>query len=311
MLSQLRARMHLYDFNASWEDIIELTSWYTLQFLHLSYLVSSHLLHSILFSSKISVLILHQVIISYVLINHLFPIRIYRHARRLLSQCKCRHLQFCPSLKALFDCHCALFTCCFPRLFWFHIPHVCRLSWICTTWNTLFLAVICVSKAKSVKCLSYYATAIGLTYIAIGLLSGLYMVYLQMAVNEIPSTVASAHDHFLYMSILIVILGMAMSGWASLIAEKRFNLTGSLLRSAQTSVALLALGAIITFLLLGADASTRIDRIRPILNWLPTGCCRLDSGRKKIQVKPNRKAHAPLFSHSSARASWAQNRACS
>jgi len=39
-----------------------------------------------------------------------------------------------------------------------------------------------------------------------------------------------------------------MSSWARYVAEKRFSLTGGLMMSAQASVALLALGAIINFL---------------------------------------------------------------
>jgi len=50
------------------------------------------------------------------------------------------------------------------------------------------------------------------------------------------------------MSILILIVGLAMANWARGISEKRFTLSGGQLRSAQASVVLLALGAIIAFI---------------------------------------------------------------
>ena len=103
-------------------------------------------------------------------------------------------------------------------------------------------------EAKRVERLSNYTTSIGLIYVVIGLLCGFYLVYLRVNEIDAPAMLSPAHGHFLCLSTLIVIIGVAMSGWARYIAEKRFSLTDGLMMSAQASVALLALGAIITFL---------------------------------------------------------------
>lgn len=106
---------------------------------------------------------------------------------------------------------------------------------------------------KSVKKLADYAVSVGLIYIVIGLLSGFYLVYLTMQGGEIPSLVGSAHSHFLCMSILIIIVGLLMHKWSEEIKEKKVTLTTGKLRSAQTSVFLIALGAILTFVFLSAQ----------------------------------------------------------
>ena len=100
-------------------------------------------------------------------------------------------------------------------------------------------------EAKSVERLSHYMTSIGLIYVVIGLLGGLYLAYPQV---DVLAMLEPALDSFLCLSIIILIVGVAMSGWARYVAEKRFSLTGGLMMSAQASVALLALGAIISFL---------------------------------------------------------------
>ncbi|MFQ5759051.1 MAG: hypothetical protein ACE5IF_05185, partial [Candidatus Bathyarchaeia archaeon] len=110
-----------------------------------------------------------------------------------------------------------------------------------------------LSESKNVECLSYYTTSIGLIYVVIGLLSGFYLVYLLMTTGSIPSMLVSAHSHFLCMSILILIVGLAMTNWARLIAEKKVTLSGGQLRSAQASVGLLALGDIIAFIAYSAQ----------------------------------------------------------
>lgn len=113
--------------------------------------------------------------------------------------------------------------------------------------------MICLSEAKSVECLSYYTTSIGLIYVVIGLLSGFYLVYLNMINASIPSLLTAAHGHFLCMSILILIVGLAMTNWARGISEKRFTLSGGQLRSAQASVVLLALGDIMALIFYSAQ----------------------------------------------------------
>jgi len=80
------------------------------------------------------------------------------------------------------------------------------------------------------------------------LLSGFGLVYILMTTGSIPSMMTSAHSHFLCMSTLILIVGLAMKNWAREIEAKRVALSSGQLRSAQASVALLALGAIITFI---------------------------------------------------------------
>lgn len=104
-----------------------------------------------------------------------------------------------------------------------------------------------MGEAKSVECLSYYATSIGLLYVVIGLLSGFYLGYVKVTEESIPSTMISGHSHFLCLSILILIVGLAMRNWAREIEDKKFTLTGGQFRSAQASVVLMASGAIITF----------------------------------------------------------------
>ena len=103
-------------------------------------------------------------------------------------------------------------------------------------------------EAKSVERLSHYATSIGLIYVLIGLLSSLYLAYLQVYEMDVPAMLEPANESLLCLSIIILIVGVAMSGWARYVAEKRFSLTGGLMMSAQASVALLALGAITNFL---------------------------------------------------------------
>ena len=105
-----------------------------------------------------------------------------------------------------------------------------------------------MSEAKDVERLSFYTTSIALIYIVIGLLSGFGLVYILMTTHSIPSMVVSAHSHFLCMSILILIVGLAMKSWAREIEEKKITLSGGKLRSAQASVVLLALGDVIAFI---------------------------------------------------------------
>jgi len=105
-----------------------------------------------------------------------------------------------------------------------------------------------LSEAKDVERLSFYTTSIALIYIVIGLLSGFGLVYILMTTHSIPSMVVSAHSHFLCMSILILIVGLAMKSWAREIEEKKITLSGGKLRSAQASVVLLALGDVIAFI---------------------------------------------------------------
>jgi hypothetical protein len=110
-----------------------------------------------------------------------------------------------------------------------------------------------LSESKDVECLSYYATSIGLIYVVIGLLSGFYIGYIHMTTESVPSAMLSGHSHFLCMSTLILIVGLAMRNWAREIEDKRVGLSGGQLRSAQASVILLALGSIITFFSYLAD----------------------------------------------------------
>jgi len=105
-----------------------------------------------------------------------------------------------------------------------------------------------LSEAKDVERLSFYTTSIALIYIVIGLLSGFGLVYILMTTHSIPSMVVSAHSHFLCMSILILIVGLAMKSWAREVEEKKITLSGGKLRSAQASVVLLALGDVIAFI---------------------------------------------------------------
>ena len=104
------------------------------------------------------------------------------------------------------------------------------------------------SEVRRVECLSYYATSVGLIYVVIGLLSGFYLGYVKVTLESIPSAMVSGHSHFLCLSILILVVGFAMRNWAREIEDKRFSLTEGQFRSAQVSVVLLALGAIITFI---------------------------------------------------------------
>ena len=105
-----------------------------------------------------------------------------------------------------------------------------------------------MTEAKSIEKLSYYTTSIGLIYVVIGILGGFYLVYTLISGGSPPSMMISAHSHFLCMSTLILIVGIAMRNWATEIENGRFILSGALLRAAQISVALLALGNIITFI---------------------------------------------------------------
>lgn len=102
-----------------------------------------------------------------------------------------------------------------------------------------------MSEAKSVDCLSYYAIIIGLIYVAIGLLNGFNLVYILMTSESLPRGMASAHSHFLCMSILILVVGLGMRNWARDIEDKRITSSRRDVRYAQTSVFLLALGAIL------------------------------------------------------------------
>ena len=104
-----------------------------------------------------------------------------------------------------------------------------------------------MSEAKSVESLSYYTTSVGLVYVVIGLLSEFGMVYVQVTGGSISGTI-SAHNHFLCMSILILIVGLAMKNWAREIREGRFTISGGQLKSAEASAFMLALGAIIAFI---------------------------------------------------------------
>jgi len=96
-------------------------------------------------------------------------------------------------------------------------------------------------------------TSIGLIYVVIGLLDGFYLAYLDMTTGEIPSMLVSANSHFLCMSIIILIAALAMVNWAKAISEGKFTLTSGQLRSAQASVVLLALGAIIALIFYSAQ----------------------------------------------------------
>ena len=108
-------------------------------------------------------------------------------------------------------------------------------------------------EAKNVERLSYYTTGIALIYLVIGLLSGFWLVYIKATEDSIPDLVVSAHSHFLCMSIIILIVGLAMKNWAREIKEGKFDLSRGRLRSAQASITLLALGNIITFAFLSVE----------------------------------------------------------
>jgi len=105
-------------------------------------------------------------------------------------------------------------------------------------------------EAKNVERLSYYTLSIALVYIVIGLLSGFGLAYIKATKDSIPDLIVSAHSHFLCMSILILLVGLAMKNWAREIELGKLFVTTNQLKSAQASVVLLAVGAIITFVLL-------------------------------------------------------------
>lgn len=137
-----------------------------------------------------------------------------------------------------------------------------------------------MSESKNVECLSYYATSVGLIYVVIGLLYGFYLGYMHMTADSVPNTMLSAHSHFLCMSTLILIVGLAMRNWAREIEDKRVALSGGQLRSAQASVILLAIGAVITFisypaqmpeLVLFGDALYFIGFLMVALGWILGG----------------------------------------
>jgi hypothetical protein len=102
-------------------------------------------------------------------------------------------------------------------------------------------------EAKKIEAISYYTISISLVYILIGLLSGFFLVYMIMSGSSIPGLMTSAHSHFLCMSTITLIIGVAMNSWASQIREERFSLTGGFYRAAQVSIILLALGNIMAF----------------------------------------------------------------
>ena len=101
---------------------------------------------------------------------------------------------------------------------------------------------------KNVERLAYYTTSIGLLYVVLGMLSGLYLGYMIAAGNLIPDYMSSAHSHILCLGILILVVGLAMKSWARETREKKIVLTSGRLKSAQVSVFLLALGTIVAFI---------------------------------------------------------------
>jgi len=105
-----------------------------------------------------------------------------------------------------------------------------------------------LTTAKRVMWFSYYTTGIGLVYVVIGLVSGFCLGYVQSTQENIASMLISAHAHFLCMSILILFVGLAMKNWAREIEEKRVTASSVQLKSAITSVILLLVGAIVTFI---------------------------------------------------------------
>lgn len=84
--------------------------------------------------------------------------------------------------------------------------------------------------AKNVEKLAHIASSIALIYIIIALIGGFGMVYLKETEDTLKDYVVSAHSHFLCMSILILIIGIAMSNWARDLEVGKYTLTGGQLQ---------------------------------------------------------------------------------
>jgi len=101
-----------------------------------------------------------------------------------------------------------------------------------------------LSEVQKIGRLAYIATSIGLVYILVGLFFGFYLAF----AGEAPRLLISSHSHLLCMSTIIVVVGVMMKHWERELELKKFTLKPFQLRSAQVSVILLALGAIVAFI---------------------------------------------------------------
>lgn len=110
-----------------------------------------------------------------------------------------------------------------------------------------------MSDVESVERLSFFATSIGLIFVVIGLLNGFGLVYMLMTKGSIPGMMVSAHSHFLCMSTIILVAGLAMRNWAREIDRTKTALKRSHLGSAKSSVALLVIGNMVAFIFYSAN----------------------------------------------------------
>ena len=104
-------------------------------------------------------------------------------------------------------------------------------------------------EAKDVRKMGHFWVTIGLIYLVIDLIVGIWIFYRDINGEVIEVHIVSAFNRFLYMSIIITIIGALGTLWSVGIGSGIHKITNGQFRSAQASGVLLSLGAILTFIL--------------------------------------------------------------
>ena len=104
-------------------------------------------------------------------------------------------------------------------------------------------------EAKEIRRLGHGLVNIGLIYLVIALIVGIWIFYQDINDEIVEVYIASAFTRFLYMSIIITIIGAMINLWSIGTDRGIYRVTNGQLRSAQISGVLLTLGAILTLVL--------------------------------------------------------------
>jgi hypothetical protein len=102
---------------------------------------------------------------------------------------------------------------------------------------------------KDVRNMGHFWSSIGLFYLVIALIVGIWIFYQDVNNVIVEKHITSAFNHLLYMSIIIMIIGVMGVLWSVGIGKGIHKISNSKFRSAQASGVLLALGAILTFIM--------------------------------------------------------------
>lgn len=108
-------------------------------------------------------------------------------------------------------------------------------------------------EAKDVRKMGHSMISIGLIFLMISMIVGIWIFYKDINDEIVEAHIVSAFNRFLYMNIIMIIIGVLGTLWSIGVEKGIHEITNGQLRSAQTSGVLLSIGTISTFVFGSAE----------------------------------------------------------